>query len=506
MLNESQNIAYIYDVKRNNRKKRTALLAFLLLVLPSLVWAARISDNDITRWVKDALRRDARVDALNLNVTTTEGIVALSGSVDNLAAKTYAVLEAKKIDGVLGVLNEIQVLPNWRSDADIRNAVYRRILNSAVINSDGISTGCVDGRVTLSGKVASYSEKKEADLLAGEIRGVKEVTNNITIEWATQRSNQAIKNDAVAALTRDVYVAELPIAVMVDDAVVTLRGTVGSAYEKDRAGSDVRWIANVKDVKNQLKVEWLESEGVRKEKPSLSDTELKETVHNALVQDIRLNTSDIDLVVAYGGVTLKGSVYSHYEKRIAEQDAHDVVGVGWVTNNLFVRTDSREDWAILDDVKFNLATDVTTEALDINVNVANGVVTLSGNVNTWFERLHAESIVDKVKGVRNVINHIEVYPETTRLHASAMVAKDMKEQFKKNWTLRGVSDRIAVSVKDGVATLTGTVDTWAQRRQAEEIAYKTQGVWKIDNRLQVKGYDYNWSDWYHAGEYPWYLP
>jgi osmotically-inducible protein OsmY len=87
-----------------------------------------------------------------------------------------------------------------------------------------------------------------------------------------------------------------------------------------------------------------------------------------------------------------------------------------------------------------------------------------------------------------------------------MVAKEITEHFKKNWTLRAISDRITVSVKEGIATLTGEVDTWAQRRQAEEVAYKTVGVWKVENRLEVKGYDYHWEDWYHTGSYPWYLP
>jgi osmotically-inducible protein OsmY len=183
-----------------------------------------------------------------------------------------------------------------------------------------------------------------------------------------------------------------------------------------------------------------------------------------------------------------------------------VVGVGWVTNNLFVRSDSREDWAVLDDVKFNLRTDAITDKLDITAKVSNGIVTLSGSVNTWFERMHAEGIADKVKGVRKVINLIDVYRETTRIHTGAVVAKDVMEHFKNNWTLRGVSDRITVSVEDGIATLTGEVDTWAQRRQAEEVAYKTLGVWKVENRLQVKGYNYNWEDWYHPGSYPWYLP
>ncbi len=473
-----------------------ALFVLAVIALPSLVLAANSSDFNITMWVKDALYRDVRVDSYDIKVSTTKGIVTLSGSVDNLAAKKYADLEAKKIDGVLGLINEITVSPTWRSDTDIRNAVRRRILNSAVIESEGISVKCVDSKVTLSGKVASYTELKEAELLASEVRGVKEVENNITFEWATKRSDQQIKDDAVATLKRDVYLVDLPITVVVKDGVVTLEGTVGSAYEKDLAEKDAQWLSNVKSVNNDLEVERSEKRGVREIEPSPSDANLKKAVRDELNQDIRLNASDISVNASYGGITLDGAVYSHYEKRLAEQDAYDVVGVGWVTNNLFARVDTREDWAILDDVKFNLDTDATTEGFDITVKVNNGVVTLSGNVNTWYEKLHAQEIADKVKGVKKVINQIKEYMEMTRAHPGAMVAKDIKENFKRNWILSYVCDRINVTVKNGVATLTGEVDTWAQYRQASDVTFSTEGVWKVDNRLHVKGYNYNWEDWY----------
>jgi len=504
MLSARKLKAQKYEANQKYTSIGTTLFVFVMIALPSLTFAARMSDSDITYWVKDALYRDTRVDSYEISVGTNDGIVKLSGSVDNLASKKYADLEAKKVDGVLGVINKITVSPAWRSDADIRNAIRRRILNSTVIESEGISVKCVDGKVTLSGKVDSYSEEKEAELIASEVRGVKEVKNNITTEWTTSRSDQEIKNDAIAALKRDVYLTDLPITVTVNDAVVTLEGTVGSVYEKDRAYDDARWIRNVKSVNNKLKVEWWEKHGVREKRPSPSDADLRKAVREELDQDIRLNASDISIKASYGGITLSGTVYSHYEKSIAEQDAHGVVGVGWVTNNLFARVDMREDWAILDDVKFNLDTDATTEGFDIAVKVNNGVVTLSGNVNTWYERSHAQDIAGKVRGVKKVVNQIEIYRETTRTHTSATVAEDIKEHFKKNWTTRWVCDRINVTVKKGVATLTGDVDTWAQRRQAEEVAFNTEGVWKVDNRLQVKGYDYNWEDWYHEGLYPWY--
>ena len=160
--------------------------------------------------------------------------------------------------------------------------------------------------------------------------------------------------------------------------------------------------------------------------------------------DTRLNASDISIKVSYGSVTLDGSVYSHYEKRIAEQDASDVVGVGWVTNNLFAGVDKREDWAVRDDVKFNLDTDAATEGFDIDAKVKDDIVTLSGSVHTWYERSHAEDVASRVKGVKKVIDRITIYRETTRSHPGAVIAKNIKERFKHNWTVRSIRDRIDI--------------------------------------------------------------
>ncbi len=136
------------------------------LVTPQAFAGGKVGDADITYWVKDALRHDPRVDASEITASTKEGIVTLSGSVDNLSAKKYADLEAKKINGVLGVVNKITVMPSYRSDTDIRNAIRRRILNSAVIESQGLKVTCVQGKVSggfseeLSGSFRRASSSK----------------------------------------------------------------------------------------------------------------------------------------------------------------------------------------------------------------------------------------------------------------------------------------------------------------------------------------------------------
>lgn len=453
---------------------------------------AAVSDTTINYYVKDALRDDSRVDASEITATTKDGIVTLSGTVKCLPAKDYAIRETEKINGVLAVIDEITVSPSYGLDIDIANAVRRRILNSAVIDSQGIEVTCKEGVVTLSGEVTSYVEEQQAGLLASEVRAVKEVKNNIITKWSSTRSDQEIKGDAVAALERDVYLTGMPITVTVKDGVVTLSGSVGNAYERQKAYNAACWISNVKSVKNDLTVEWYENHGVREAKKTPSDSDLETAVRKSLDQDSRVSASGITLRVSYGNVTLDGSVYSHYERDIAERDAKDVVGVGWVTNNLFARVDKRDDWAIARDIDFNLETDSLTEGFDLHASVKNGIATLTGTAHTWYERSHAYDVASRVRGVKSVINNITV--SSTNWKKDADLVNSIQSRLRGDWTTWWVLKKINVTVKDGVATLEGDVNSWDQRHKASDLALHTVGIAEVDNRLTVKGVDYPWDE------------
>jgi osmotically-inducible protein OsmY len=471
-----------------------ALLSALLS--PALVYAV-VADYDVTFNVKDALRTDPRVNGAEITATTASGIVTLSGSVDNLAAKTYAVAEAKKINGVLGVIDNLTVTPSYRWDTDISNAVRRRILNSAVIKSQGLIVTCKDGVVTLSGTVGSYAEQQQAGLLASEVRGVKQVKNNVYTKWSSTRSDLEIKNDAVAAIARDVYLTGTPITVTVQNGIISLSGSVGNAYERDRAYDDVRRILNVMDVKNGVTVQWYDN-GVKSGNTTPSDDALQQAVRNSLDQDSRLVANRITIRAFFGDVTLDGSVYSHYEKGVAEQDAKNVAGVAWVTNNLFVRADQREDWAIGDDVRFNLDTDAVTGGFGLGASVNNGIVTLTGRVHSWYQRSHAYDVASRVWGVRAVIDNITVseanYTNGTNWKYDADLVKAVQSRLRIDWGTWWALKEINVTVRNGVATLEGNVNTWTVRQEAGDLALHTIGISEVDNRLTVKGVAYPWDE------------
>lgn len=485
-------------MKPRSKHKVYVLVALLSAFLSTIPVRAAVPDVDINYNVKGALRADPRVNGSAINATTASGIVTLSGNVDNLAAKTYAVTEAKKINGVLGVIDMINVTPGFRWDTDVSNAIRRRILNSAVITSQGILVTCKDGVVTLSGTVGSSPEQQQAGLLASEVIGVKELKNNILTKWSSPRSDLEIKNDAVAAIGRDVYLVGLPIAVTVQGGVVSLSGSVGNAYEKDRAFEDVRWISNVTDVKNGLGVTWYDNSAVKSANVTPSGEALKQAVRKSLDQDSRLGATDIAIRTNFGEVALDGWVNNHVEKRIAEQDAKNVIGVAWVTNNLFVQADQREDWAIEEDVRFNLNTDAVTGGFGLGASVNHGVVTLTGKVHSWYQWSHAYNVASAIRGVKTVFDNITVSEASTtngtKWKQDAELVKSIKSQLRSNWTTGAVVDKIDVTVRDGVATLEGNVSTWNERREADELALHTSGISEVDNRLTVLGVTYPWNE------------
>jgi osmotically-inducible protein OsmY len=118
----------------------------------------------------------------------------------------------------------------------------------------------------------------------------------------------------------------------------------------------------------------------------------------------------------------------------------------------------------------------------ISVEVIAGFVTLSGKVNTSFEKERAETIAARTDGVIDVINNIEyMYKWTWK--PDWEIKADVREQL--HWDVMLTDKDIAVDVGHGVVTLTGTVDTWIEWHAAEENAY-AGGAKDVINDLLIR--------------------
>ncbi len=194
-----------------------------------------LEDQDITVAVEYNLVNDPSVPSHLIDVQTQNGIVILSGSVDNILAKDRAIRNAEIIKGVRSVIDKISVQPVYREDQEIQQDLDRAFLLNPATENYEIDMQVMDGTAYLRGTVDSWAEKRLAERVAKGVKGIKNIENEIEVEYKISRPDTEIKADIERQLEIDPYVDDAFIDVRVTEGAVKLSGTVGSASEKRRA-------------------------------------------------------------------------------------------------------------------------------------------------------------------------------------------------------------------------------------------------------------------------------
>jgi osmotically-inducible protein OsmY len=192
------------------------------------------------------------------------------------------------------------------------------------------------------------------------------------------------------------------IGVSVDNGIVTLRGDVKTYLEKAAAERVALGVYGVKAVANDVNVNL--SDGQHR-----TDTEVAQAVVSALTWNTAVPEDKISVSVSNGWVTLKGQVEWEYQRAAAENTVRYLIGVRGVTNTIAVLprvsvTDVKSK------IEAALKRSAEVDARRINVAVADGTVTLSGNVHTWLERNEARQAAWAAPGVKEVKDSIAVVP------------------------------------------------------------------------------------------------
>jgi osmotically-inducible protein OsmY len=139
------------------------------------------------------------------------------------------------------------------------------------------------------------------------------------------------------------------------------------------------------------------------------------------------------------------------------------------------------DREITDAVENEITFDQAVPLAAIDVSTENGVVSLSGNVSNLLAKRRAGRLAETVKGVRSVINQIDVQPTVDR--PAAEIQADIQNALLMDPATE--SYNVDPTVADGVATLTGTVQSWQERRLAEKVAAGVRGVTAVQNEIDV---------------------
>jgi osmotically-inducible protein OsmY len=134
---------------------------------------------------------------------------------------------------------------------------------------------------------------------------------------------------------------------------------------------------------------------------------------------------------------------------------------------------------VLDELEF----EPSVHAAHIGVAANKGVVTLTGFVTSYAEKLAAERAARRVKGVNAIAEEIEVRLPSDTKHADDEIAARAVNILR--WQVGLPADRITVKVERGVVTLSGEVEWRYQKTDAEQAVHKLTGVVDVLNQIRV---------------------
>jgi osmotically-inducible protein OsmY len=214
-----------------------------------------------------------------------------------------------------------------------------------------------------------------------------------------------------------------------------------------------------------------------------SDEALQRDVLAELKWEPRVQpATEIGVAVKNGVVTLTGVVDSYTKRWAAEEAAHRVRGVRAVANDIEVRlpdSSERTDADVAAAALRAIEANSWLKAGDVHVTVSDGWVTLKGQVDWNFQREEAERSVRNLWGVKGISNLVTVRARPT--------PAQLKQEIEKALVRSAEADakNIQVDVQGSKVILRGKVRAWAEREEAERVAWMAPGVTQIEDQIVV---------------------
>jgi osmotically-inducible protein OsmY len=215
-----------------------------------------MSDSSLRQDIIDELDFEPSLDAADIGVAVEDGVATLTGHVPTYAQKITVEDVVRRVKGVKGIAQQIEVRPfgtNRTADDEIAKRALSTISWNTAIPDDAVQVKVQEGWVTLTGKVEWQYQKTAAADAVRDLAGVVGVTNRIEI--ASRASAFDVKKRIEDALKRNAEIEAQAIRVNVlDGGKITLDGKV-HAWSERRAAERAAWSApGVKVVDDRITV------------------------------------------------------------------------------------------------------------------------------------------------------------------------------------------------------------------------------------------------------------